>query len=193
GARRWTSVGRAEMEWRFEDGRTISVAGGAVPVRDSNGRVRGAVAAMSDVSAQKRAEERSATARAEAEKAAELLRRVQRITDAMLGDLPVDDLLHEVLVRVQEALATDVAGLLVGGLEKREEVGLRVGAISGVPGVELGAEAPRRGFAAAVATERRAKIWNEIDPQEPFMPVLRRMQLRSLAGVPLLLGEHFLG
>src|SRR5262249_12512390 len=177
----------------FDDGRTISLAGGAVPVRDQNGRVRGAVAAMGDVSAQKRAEELSAAARAEAEKAAETLRRVQRITDAMLGDLPPDELLHEVLLRVQEALRVDVAILLVGEVDKHKGLVLRYRTIIGLPGIEIGAVAVRGGFGAAVATERRAKVWNDVDSEQVLVPLLQHVGMRSVAGVPLMLGEHLLG
>jgi signal transduction histidine kinase/ActR/RegA family two-component response regulator/PAS domain-containing protein len=132
-------------------------------------------------------------ARGDAERAAERLRRAQRITDVMLGDLPLDDLLHKVLVRVQEALATDAAVLLVGKLEKDGEAVLRVRAVVGVPGAKPCSDAPRQGFAVAVATERRPKIWNDIDSATTSVSVLRRMQWRSLAGVPLLFGEHLVG
>jgi signal transduction histidine kinase/ActR/RegA family two-component response regulator len=187
------SVANFELNLVFNDGRTVSLAGGAEPVRDMNGRVLGAIAAMSDVSAQKRAEELSAAARAKAEKTAETMRRVQRIADVMLGDLPPDKLLHEVLVRVQEMLATDVVVLLVGRVEKDEEVVLRVRATIGLPGVEIGSVAPRRGFAAAVVTERRAKVWNDVDPEQTYTSLLRGTLVRSLAGVPLSLGENFVG
>jgi signal transduction histidine kinase/CheY-like chemotaxis protein len=120
-------------------------------------------------------------------------RRVQRITDAMVGDLPPDKLLHEVLVRVQEALETDVAVLLVGKVGEHEEMVLRVRAAIGAPNAEIGVVVPERGLGAAVATERRAKVWNEVDPERVFLPFLQRMQVRSLAGVPLLSGEHLLG
>jgi signal transduction histidine kinase/PAS domain-containing protein/ActR/RegA family two-component response regulator len=192
-ARTGKPVVNSELDLVFDDGRTISFVGDAVPLRDTNGRVRGAVAAMGDVSALKRAEKLSAAARAEAEKAAEMLRRVQRITDVLLGDLPLDKLLHEVLARVQEALATDVAVLLVGESEKAGEMVLRVRALLGVPGVEPGSRMPQRAFGTAVATERRAKIWNDVDSEQTSMPHLQRMGVRSLAGVPLLLGEHLIG
>jgi signal transduction histidine kinase/ActR/RegA family two-component response regulator len=191
----------SDFDLVFEDGRTISLAGGAAPLKDGDGRVRGAIVAMGDVSAQRRAEEQSAAARAEAEKAAETLRRVQRITDVMLGDLLGDKLLHEVLVRVQEALRADVAMLLVGEADeadKHQEVELRFRAVLGLPGIEIGAVAVRGGFGAAVATERRAKIWNDVDPEQVFrgpadMPRLQQLGMRSVAGVPLMLGEHLVG
>jgi signal transduction histidine kinase/CheY-like chemotaxis protein/PAS domain-containing protein len=173
-----SSVVNSEFDLVFDDGRTISLAGGAAPVKDVNGRVRGAIVAMSDVSAQMRAEKRSAS--------------VQQITEAMLGDLPPDTLLHEVLVRVQEALETDAAVLLVGKAEKDEEVTLRVRAVVG-PDVEIGSVAVRGGFSVAVATERRPIVWSDGDPEQIFTAVVRGAPARSLAGVPLLLGEHLLG
>jgi signal transduction histidine kinase/ActR/RegA family two-component response regulator/PAS domain-containing protein len=180
-ARTGRPVVNSELDLVFNDGRTISFVGGAVPIRDVNGRVRGAVAAMSDVSAQKRAEKLSAC--------------VQQITDAMLGDLPPDDLMQEVLVRVREALATDVAVLLVGKVKKDEDdedVVLRVRAIVGLPSIEIGSVAPRGGFGVAVATEQRAKVWSDGEAEQTFTPLFRNV-VRSLAGVPLLLGEHLVG
>jgi signal transduction histidine kinase/PAS domain-containing protein/ActR/RegA family two-component response regulator len=182
----------SEFDFVFEDGRTISLAGGAAPLKDVDGRVRGAIVAMRDVSAEKRAKEQSAAACAEAEKFAETLRRVQRITDAMLEDLPPDKQLHEVLIRVQEALAADVAILLVGKREKGREVVLRVRAIIGMPGIEIGSVAPRRGFGPEVAKERRAKVWSDVDVENRFTRLFGGT-VRSLAGVPLMLGENLLG
>ncbi len=172
-------VEHAEFDLLFDDGRTVSLAGGAAPVMDANGRVRGAIVAMSDVSAQKRATKLSA--------------RVHRITDAMGEDLPLDKLLHEVLVRVLEVLPADAAVLLVGNVEKDEEVVLHVRATVGLPGVELGSVALRRGFGVAVARERRVKVWTDVDPEQPYRPLLLGALVRSLAGVPLLLGDHVVG
>jgi signal transduction histidine kinase/CheY-like chemotaxis protein/PAS domain-containing protein len=174
-----TSVTDAEFDCVFDDGRTISLAGGAAPIMTSNGRVRGAIAALSDVTAQKRA--------------AKLTVRAQRITDVMLGDLPPDKLLHEVLLRVQEVLAADTAFLLVGKVEKDEELVLYVRAAVGMPGVEVGSTALRGGFGVAVATERRAMVWSDGEPKQIFTPVVRGALAHSLAGVPLLLGEQLVG
>src|SRR5262249_39648379 len=132
----------------------------------------------SDVSAQKRAAKLSAS--------------VQRITEATLGDIPLDDLLHDVLLRVQEALQTDFAMLLVGKAQKGEEVVLRVRAVVG-PHVEIGSVALRGGFGVAVATERRAKVWTDLDQDQMFTAGIRGALARSLAGVPLLLGEQLVG
>jgi signal transduction histidine kinase/CheY-like chemotaxis protein/PAS domain-containing protein len=172
-------VVNSEFDFVFDDGRTISLAGSAAPIKDVDGRVRGAIVAMSDVSAQRHAERLSAS--------------VQGITEAMLGDLPLDELLHEVLARVKEALATDASLLLVGTVEKDEEVMLRVRATIGLPGVEIGSVALRGGFGVAVATERRAKVWPDIGPEETYTSGLRGAPVRALAAVPLLLGEHLVG
>jgi signal transduction histidine kinase/CheY-like chemotaxis protein len=130
------------------------------------------------------------SARSEAEKAAETIRRVQKIADAMLGDLSLDDLLHEVLVRVREALAADVAVMLL--LEAAET--LRVRAVIGAPDAEIGFIVPKgQGFCGLVATERRAVVWKEVAPERVVLPFLRRMRVRALAGVPVVSDGKLLG
>jgi hypothetical protein len=43
----------------------------------------------------------------------EQLRKLQRVTDAALANLPVDELLVELLIRVTEALSSDTAAILL--------------------------------------------------------------------------------
>jgi signal transduction histidine kinase/ActR/RegA family two-component response regulator len=130
------------------------------------------------------------SARSDAEKAAEMTRRVQRIADALLGDLSLDDLLHEVLVRVRETLDADVAIMLV--LEADET--LRVRAAVGVPDAEIGFIVPKgQGFCGLVAAERRTVVWSEVLPERVVLPFLRRTGVRALAGVPVISDGKLLG
>jgi PAS domain S-box-containing protein len=135
-------------------------------------------------------------ARAAAERTATMMRRVQRIADAMLAQLPLDDLLHEVLVRVQEALEADVAVMLMSRWEEEGgEEELRVRAVVGVTDdIEIGlAVPPGRGFCGAVVKARDAVVWNEIANEQLVLAFLRKKGVQALVGVPLLSGGHLLG
>ncbi len=130
-------------------------------------------------------------ARAEAEKAAETMARVQRITEIMLGDLPLDKLMDQVLLRVHEELHADVAVILVRGLEEEEILHLRAAVGVNVDEEEVHIRVGEY-FAGRVAKERRPLVWNQPDP-ELIWPLLRRRDVRALAGVPLLSDDHLLG
>jgi len=61
---------------------------------------------LRDITERKGAEAQRERTRAEAERIAQQLQRIQSITDAAIADLPFDELLHELLRRVQRVLAT---------------------------------------------------------------------------------------
>lgn len=132
-------------------------------------------------------------ARADAERAADTVHRVQRITDAIMRELPLDPLLHEVLARVREAVNADLAAVLLSSRDGDDGALLRIRETIGI-----GNEVPRdfgipvgRGFAGQVARERRAIVWDEVKPDDVFAPC--RKTVRALAGVPLLSGDRLLG
>jgi serine phosphatase RsbU (regulator of sigma subunit)/anti-sigma regulatory factor (Ser/Thr protein kinase) len=85
--------------------------GGAVPdtvivqVQDLRERLR--------AEAERTERLREQLARVEAERSAERLRTIQRISDAALGTLAFDDLVHEVLARTVEALHVDTAAVVL--------------------------------------------------------------------------------
>jgi signal transduction histidine kinase/ActR/RegA family two-component response regulator len=165
-----------------------------------DGKIAGLVVVFRDVTRDKQAAaERESLltiaeqARAEAERSREMIARVQRIGDAMLADLPLDDLLREVLIRVQETVHSDTAVILVhasdaggGELRTRAAVGLDDDASEQAP-IRTGEY-----FAGRVARERQPLVWNEVDPAA-VSPRLRRRGVRALAGVPLISGDRLLG
>ena len=163
------------------------------------GKVNGLVVVFRDVTLQKEAAAERETLLAAAEQSAETLRRVQRIADAMLGDLPLDELLHEVLVRIREALRIDTAEILILGLAEEDggaDEALRVRATLGLDGDEtaIGFRVPVGvGFSGRVATERRAVVEDDLEPGQLAFPLLRRKGVRALAGIPLLSGGRLLG
>jgi signal transduction histidine kinase len=134
-------------------------------------------------------------ARGEAEKAADRLTRVQRITESVLDERPLDEFLHHVLLRVREMLDADVAVILVGNLEGDEtEETLRVRATIGLEGTRPQDFRIRVGeyFAGRIAKDRQPLVWNNPDP-ELVWPALRQKGVRALAGVPLLSVGRLLG
>ena len=196
-ARRTESPAQGVYRLRTPDGRYRWVSLHGIPLRDAGGVVREWIGTVTDISALKRAEaERTAVlhqatkARARAASAADRLRRVQGIVDLMLSDLSLEPLLRQVLSRIVSTLDADAAVILLC-----EGDGLRLRAASGLDDVGLGqVRVPLdRGFAGAVARERRPLVWDEAQAATDDSEYVQRAQLRSLLGVPLRIDERLLG
>ena len=111
---------------------------------------------------------------------------LQSVTDAALAHLDLDDLLDELLVRIQAILGVDTAAILLldeptnelvaraaRGLEEEVEAGVRIP-------VGLG-------FAGRVAAERRPIVLPDVDHADVLNPILREKGIKTLLGVPLLI------
>ncbi|MDP8943328.1 MAG: SpoIIE family protein phosphatase [Actinomycetota bacterium] len=120
------------------------------------------------------------------------LRDLQKVTDAALAHLTLDDLLEELLGRIVEVVGTDTAAILMLD-ERRQELVAR--AARGLEEeVERGVRIPLgRGFAGRVAAERRAIAIPELEHAEVLNPLLREKGVRSLLGVPLLVEGQVIG
>ena len=131
-------------------------------------------------------------ARAAAEAATRRLLALQRITDAALAYLPLDDLLAELLGRISESVGTDTAAILL--LEENGRV-LRARAARGIEAeVEQGVTIPLgSGFAGRIAAERRAVAIHDVDHAAILNPILREKGIRSLLGVPMQIEGRVLG
>lgn len=150
-----------------------------------------------DVSARKRAEdEREALlqtaerARAAAFDAVQRVGRIQSITDTMLLDLPLDDLLQQLLSRVRTMLHTNTAVILL-----HEEGALRVRAAIGVD-VEIQRQVRipiGHGFAGAIARDRTPMVREDVGDDELAIPYADGSGTRSLAGVPLVTADGLVG
>jgi serine phosphatase RsbU (regulator of sigma subunit)/anti-sigma regulatory factor (Ser/Thr protein kinase) len=122
----------------------------------------------------------------------ERLAALQRITDAALASLSVEQLLRELLLRISEVLDTDTAAILLldeGGkvLHARAAKGIEEEVDQGVK-IPLG-----RGFAGRIAAERRSIFIEDVDHADILNPILREKGIRSLLGVPLLVEQRVLG
>jgi serine phosphatase RsbU (regulator of sigma subunit)/anti-sigma regulatory factor (Ser/Thr protein kinase) len=120
------------------------------------------------------------------------LEALQRITDAALASLSIEQLLRELLVRISEVLDTDTAAILL-----LDESGmlLHARAAKGIEEeVEQGVTIPvGRGFAGRIAAERRPIIIEDVDHADILNPILREKGIRSLLGVPLIVEQRVLG
>jgi anti-sigma regulatory factor (Ser/Thr protein kinase)/putative methionine-R-sulfoxide reductase with GAF domain len=124
--------------------------------------------------------------------AGERLRALQKVTDAALSDLPLEQMLGELLSRLTELLAADTAAILL-----LEEDG-RTLAARAAKGLEEEVQRQVRipvgkGFAGRIARERRPVRVPDIAHADILNPLLREKGLTSLLGVPLLLEGRLLG
>jgi phosphoserine phosphatase RsbU/P len=121
-----------------------------------------------------------------------MLQQIQAITDAALSHLGDEDLLGEVLERVREILQVDTAVLLLVDDSRRRLVATAARGIE--EEVRQSVQVPvGRGFAGRVAAERRPVIIDHVDRANVVNPLLVQRGIRSLLGVPLLVGGDLLG
>ncbi|KUL33333.1 PP2C family protein-serine/threonine phosphatase [Actinoplanes awajinensis] len=122
----------------------------------------------------------------------ERLRRFEAVTDAALSRLDVSDLLDELLDRVRDLLDVDTAAILLldehaqqlvataaKGLEDEVRAGFRV--------------AVGTGFAGRVAALRRPVRLADVTPEDVVNPILLQKGIRSLLGVPMMVGTDLVG
>ena len=120
------------------------------------------------------------------------LAELQRVTDATLAYLPLEELLAELLRRITDILDADTAAVLLLDQTKKTLVarashGIEEEVARGVR-IPLGA-----GFAGRIAAERRPITIDDVDHAEIRNPILREKGIRSLVGVPLLIEGRVLG
>ena len=122
----------------------------------------------------------------------ERLKRLQRVSDAALALLSVEDLLDELLLRVRDILGTDTAAVLLLDPEKNELVARAAKGIE--EEVERGVRIPvGKGFAGRIAAERRPVALNHVDHTTVLNPILVQKGIRSLLGVPLIAHGEVIG
>ena len=129
-------------------------------------------------------------AREQAEKLAARLRRLQTVIDATFTTGSVDELLHELLVRLREAVGSDTATILI--------VDEAQGAL--VAGRAIGFEGPTEarvpigeGFAGRIAETRRHLVLTDISKATVVSPYFETNGIVSLAGVPLVADGRLVG
>lgn len=128
-------------------------------------------------------------ARSRAEEAAEIIRRLQTVTDTALSHLALDDLLREILVRLQELLGADAAAILLVTEDGqyfagRAAIGLEEEARVRVP---MG-----RGVSGRIAASRAPLIVEDLSKVEVVSTILSK-GARSLLGAPLMIDDRVIG
>jgi PAS domain S-box-containing protein len=183
-----------------KEGRSLKISLTASPIRNFQGVIAGASTIARDISPQKQAaEERERlltseqTARAEAEKALSMLRRLQMVADVTLSQVRPQELMPALLDRLCSALNTDAAAILLVdsdgeyltptcsvGLNEwqRKNDDLRI---------PLG-----RGIAGKIAVSDDGLIFDDLSKAELFAPVLP-VQVKSLVGAPLRIDGRVIG
>jgi anti-sigma regulatory factor (Ser/Thr protein kinase)/putative methionine-R-sulfoxide reductase with GAF domain len=120
------------------------------------------------------------------DEAAARLEDVQRVTEAALAFLDLDDLLDELLQRLTDILQVDTAAVLLVEEDGRT---LAARAAKGLEEeVERGFRLPiGHGFAGRVAATHQPVLIPDLDdsPIEVVNPLMREKKVRSLLGVPL--------
>ena len=117
---------------------------------------------------------------------------VQAITDAALAHLELDELLAVLLPRIREILGADTCAVLL--LDEPSNELVARAAVGIEEEVEQGVRIPvGRGFAGRVAARRRPVILDDVDHADVLNPILRQKGIKSLLGVPLLVGGEAIG
>jgi PAS domain S-box-containing protein len=128
---------RAERRLRHKDGHWVAGLVSLSLSHDADGSPRGGIWQVADITERLRAENeraermREQTARAEAEAVADTIQKIQRVTDAALEHLAMDDLLGELTRHLADILDVDLAAILL--VDEGEEQ-LTLGAAHGMRG-----------------------------------------------------------
>jgi signal transduction histidine kinase len=113
---------------------------------------------------------------------------VQAVTDAALAHLELDQLFAVLLPRIRDILGADTCAVLLVD-EHADELIARA-AVGIEEEVEQGVRIPiGGGFAGRIAAERRPVILDDVDHAHVLNPILREKGIKSLLGVPLLIGN----
>src|SRR3954452_4089044 len=123
---------------------------------------------------------------------ADRLRRLQALTDAALAHLDLDDLLAALLDRTRDLLEVDTCAILLVDEETNELVARAAVGIE--EEVEQGVRIPvGGGFAGRVAALKQPVILDTVDHAHVLNPILLDKGIKSMLGVPLLVGGETLG
>ena len=128
-------------------------------------------------------------ARSQAEQASEAVHRLQSVTDTALSHLELDEVMREVLARVQDLLGGDAAAILLVTddgryLTGRIAIGLDEEATVRVP---MG-----RGIAGRIAVSRKPLVVDDLSTEEVMSSILVE-NVRSLVGAPLMIEDRVIG
>ncbi|HET7568472.1 MAG TPA: GAF domain-containing protein [Gaiellaceae bacterium] len=123
---------------------------------------------------------------------ADRLERLQALTDAALAHLDLEELLGTLLLRVRDLLEVDTVATLLYDPETNELVARAAVGIE--EEVERGVRIPMGGgFAGRVAATKQPVVLDDVDHAHVLNPILREKGIKSMLGVPLVVGQEVLG
>ncbi len=130
-------------------------------------------------------------AREAAESVTKELRSIQKVTDAALAGLPLDELLSELLLRIRNELQADVVVIMLP--EGDEHLAVR--AAIGMPGPpERYAHIPLgKGLVSRVAATRQPIAVEDISDIEVALSSMKDLGVKSIAAIPLFLSDPVCG
>ena len=117
---------------------------------------------------------------------------VQAVTDAALAHLELEELLDVLLPRIRDILVADTCAVLLldretDELVARAALGIEEEVVAGVR-IPVGG-----GFAGRVAATRQPVIIDDLATFPVLNPILREKGIKSMLGVPLLIGGEAIG
>lgn len=135
--------------------------------------------------------QRERSARAEAEAAAATLRKLQRVSEAALEHLSLQDLLDALLARIVEVLEADTASILLVDDDDRLHVRASVGLgdeVRRALAIPIGA-----GMAGLVAASRVPLLVPDLSKIDLVSPTLRDRGINSVVAIPLIVEDRVIG
>jgi signal transduction histidine kinase len=125
-------------------------------------------------------------------KARRRVEHVQAVTDAALAHLELEDLFSVLLPRIREILEADTCAVLLKEGDSNEL--LARAAVGIEEEVEQGVRIPiGLGFAGRIAASLQPVILPDVDHADVLNPILREKGIKSMLGVPLIVGDEALG
>jgi GAF domain-containing protein/anti-sigma regulatory factor (Ser/Thr protein kinase) len=120
------------------------------------------------------------------------VRSLYRLSDPALSELPLEELLTELLDRVREVLEVDTVAILLLDEDTDELVARAARGIE--EEVEQGVRIPLgNGFAGRIAAGRIPIFIADLEHAEVVNPILRQKGIHSLLGVPLIVQGKLIG
>ena len=160
------------------------------PVLGPDGEPIGVGAVVEETTERRHAEERERAARADAEAAAATLRKLERVSQAALEHLSLQDLLDALLARIVEVLDADTAAILLVEPDGKLHVRSTAGGLGGdsTIGIPIG-----EGMAGSVAANRAPLLVPDLSQVDLYRSTLRDRGINSIVAIPLVVEDRVIG
>jgi len=160
------------------------------PVLGPDGEPIGVGAVVEETTERRLAEHRERAARAEAEAGAATLRKLERVSQAALEHLSLQDLLDALLERIVEVLEADTAAILLVEADGKLHVRATAGGLGGdsTIGIPIG-----EGMAGSVAAGRAPLLVPDLSKIDLYRSTLRDRGINSIVAIPLVVEDRVIG